>query len=229
MRLFDWGPSPFCMKVRAILEYKKVEYERVNVLGAPLYELWRRGKIGKVPALDLDGALICDSTDIAYELERRFPEPAIIPANARERGLCHALEDWADESLYWIGIYYQWLDPEGAPLTPRAFERVPVLGRAAYEVYLRRISKQVRHQGMARKPPQHIRSDLDRHLDAIGGMLEGREYVLDHGPLLCDFAMAAQLHYLRRTPVGGRALADRAAIAVYLDRMRSHRSAPHAR
>jgi glutathione S-transferase len=212
------------MKVRAILEYKRIEYERVMVLGAPMIELWRRGKIGKVPALDVDGTLICDSTDIAHELERRFPEPAIIPRNARERGLCHALEEWADESLYFIGIYYQWLDPEGAPLTPRAFERVPVLGRAAYELYLRRITKQVRNQGTGRKPPEHIRRDLERHLDAVQGLVDGREYLLERGPMLCDFALAAQLHYLRRTPVGGRALAEPAAIERYLDRMKAHRN-----
>jgi glutathione S-transferase len=225
MRLFDWGPSPFCMKVRAILEYKKIEYERVMVLGAPLYELWRRGKIGKVPALDLDGTLICDSTDIAHELERRYPQPAILPASARERGLCHALEEWADESLYWIGIYYQWLDPEGAPLTPRAFQKVPVLGRAAYEIYLRRVSRQLRQQGTGRKPPQHIASDLERHLDAAEGLLERRDYLLDGGPFLCDFALLAQLHYLRRTPVGGRTLAKRDAIERYLERMKRHRNA----
>ena len=76
IRLFDWGPSPFCLKVRAILDHKQVEYERRNVLGPALVELWRRGRIGKVPALEIDGALVCDSTDIAHELERRFPDPA---------------------------------------------------------------------------------------------------------------------------------------------------------
>ena len=85
LRLYDWGASPFCMKIRGILDYKDLPYERVMVLGRPLLELWRRGRIGKVPALDIDGELVCDSTDIAHVLERRFPTPPILPATARER------------------------------------------------------------------------------------------------------------------------------------------------
>ena len=223
MRLFDWGPSPFCMKVRAILDYKGLDYERIMVLGPPLLELMRRGRIGKVPALDLDGRLICDSTDIAYTLEEKFPERAILPPPARERAMCHALEDWADESLYFIGIYYQWRDPEGAAEVPRAFHRIPVFGRVAYPLFDRVIQRQLRGQGIARKPSGHVAADLERHLDAIESLLAGREFLLDEGPLLCDFAMASQLHYLRRTPVAGRALASRTAIGAYLDRMRAFR------
>src|SRR5690606_2499647 len=106
LNLYDWGPSPFCLKVRAILDHKGVAYTRTNVLGRGIWDVRRRGGIGKVPAMDFDGDLACDSTATALELEPRFPEPSIRPAAARERSLCLALEDWADESLYWLGIYY---------------------------------------------------------------------------------------------------------------------------
>ena len=62
---YDWPYSPFCMKVKAILRYKRVPFASVNPLGAAFSDIRRRGKIGKVPALDLDGTLIADSTDIA--------------------------------------------------------------------------------------------------------------------------------------------------------------------
>lgn len=176
-----------------------------------------------MPALDLEGRLICDSNDIAYALEEKFPDRAIVPPSDRDRGLCHALEDWADESLYFIGIYYQWRDREGAAEVPRAFYRIPVVGRVAYPLFDRVIQRQLRGQGIARKPPEHVAADLERHLDAIESLLEGREFLLDRGPLLCDFAMASQLHYLRRTPVAGRALASRTAILAYLDRMKALR------
>src|SRR5690242_413668 len=94
LRLFDWGQSPFCLKVRAILDYKGLRYQRRSVLGSAMIELRRRGGSGKVPALDLDGQLIVDSTDIAYALEPLAP-PAIIPVDARERAQCHVIEDWA--------------------------------------------------------------------------------------------------------------------------------------
>jgi glutathione S-transferase len=122
IRLFDWAPSPFSLKVRAILEYKGISYARMSILQPGSWlELRRRGKIGKAPALEIEGRLFVDSTDIAYELERRFPSPPIIPAKPRERALCHALEEWSDESLYFVGLYYQWHDPEGRKMVPQVF------------------------------------------------------------------------------------------------------------
>jgi glutathione S-transferase len=222
IRMFDWGPSPFCLKVRAILDYKGLAYDRMNVLGPPMIELWRRGRIGKVPALDIDGQLVCDSTDIAYALEQRHPEPAVLPASARDRALCHAIEDWADESIYFVGLYCQWLDEAGARMVPRAFGR-GLLGRASHLAYARLIRRQLRGQGTARKPAEHVRSDLERHIDAAHGLLDGRTFVLADAPLLCDFALAAQLIYLRRTPVGKPLVEARPAIVAFLDRMKSLR------
>ena len=110
--LYDWGPSPFCMKVRAVLAHKGLPYT-------------------KVPALDVDGEFLVDSTDIAHELERRFPTTPILPAAARERALCHALEDWSDESLYFFGLYYHWHEPAGRRQAAAYFART-WLGRLAF-------------------------------------------------------------------------------------------------
>ena len=63
---YDWPHSPFCMKVQAILDYKHLKYECVNPLSAR-GTLNRRGT-GKVPAIDIDGHFITDSTDIASAL-----------------------------------------------------------------------------------------------------------------------------------------------------------------
>jgi glutathione S-transferase len=63
-------------------------------------------------------------------------------------------------------------------------------------------------------------------------MLSGSAFLLGDQPLLCDFAVTAQLHYLSRTPVGERALAARPVIGAYRDRMKAlretTRSAPRA-
>jgi glutathione S-transferase len=225
--LFDWGPSPFCLKVRAILEHKGVPYERVPVLGPRFMELRRRGRTGKVPAVEFDGRLVTDSTEISYEIERLFPAPAIVPADVRQRALCHALEDWADESLYFIGLHFQWLDPEGAPMVARAFGG-SAFGRAVLPFYRRRIRAQVVGQGTGRKPPAAIAADLERQLAAIDGLLAPGPFLLGEQPLLCDFAVMSQLVYLSRPPASARLLAAHPTITAYLDRMRGLRSAAPA-
>lgn len=211
---YDWPYSPFCMKVRAILDYKQLQYERVNPVGR-IGAIRRRGGIGKVPAIEIDGELIVDSTDIAHELDRRFPDPPLLPCDPRERALCHAIEDWADESLYFIGLYYRWFEAEGRKPIPRAFGQSP-RGRITYRFYLRRILGQLRGQGTSRKAPEHVARDLERHLDAIEGLLAPGPYVLGRTPYLCDFALWGQLNYLAKTPVGGEAIKGRAAIGAFL-------------
>lgn len=213
---YDWPYSPFCMKVRAILRYKAVAFTTLNPLGR-MTEI-RRGKIGKVPALALDGMLIADSTDIAYALEDRFPEPKIIPAEPRRRGLCHALEDWADESLYFTGLYYRWFEAEGRRPVAGVFGS-SLKGRLAYRFYLRRILGQLRGQGTLRKPPDHVRRDLARQLDAAEMLVSQGDFLLGERPFLCDFALWGQPTYLRRTPVGRAEMAGRAATSAFLKRI----------
>jgi len=217
---YDWPYSPFCMKVRAILDYKRLAYERVNPLGPAVLRIRREGKVGKVPALELDGALIVDSTDIAYALEARFPEPPILPSDPRARALCHALEDWADESLYFLGLYYRWYEAEGRKPIPQVFGRSP-MGRLAYRFYLRRVLRQLNGQGTLRKPPEHVARDLARQLGAVEALLTPGPFVLGEHPWLCDFALCGQLNYLARTPVGKQALAGRAQASAFIARLQA--------
>jgi glutathione S-transferase len=227
IRLFDWAPSPFCMKVRAILSYKRVPYERVAVLGPSLVELVRRSNVRKVPALDIDGRMVVDSTDIAHEIERLFPQPAILPSEPGLRGLSHALEDWSDEALYFIGLYFQWIDPRGKPMVRKAFGSRP-LGVAARLFYQRRIAAQLRGQGTARKSHQQITADLRREFAALAAMLADRPFLLGQAPYLCDFAVNAQLVYLSRPPGSAELLREFAALGAYMERMKALRPAPAA-
>lgn len=217
IRFYDWPWSPFCMKVRAILDHKKLDYESVGVRGR-IGEIRRRGGIGKVPAIEIDGTFVADSTDIAHTLEERWPNPPILPADPRVRGLCHALEDWADESLYFIGLYYRWYDLEGRKPIPQVFGK-SLRSRLVYRLYLRRILEQLRGQGTLRKPAEHVRRDLERHLDACERILTPGGFLLGDRPYLCDFALWGQLNYLARTPVGGEAMRGRAAIRGFLAKL----------
>jgi glutathione S-transferase len=200
---YDWPYSPFCMKVRQVLDFKGVEYRSVNPL-AVRSGLRRRGT-GKVPAIELDGRFITDSTEIAHALDERFADPPLFPSDRRERALAQAIEEWADDSLYFIGLYYRWYDKRGRAEIPGKFGR-SLKGRLAYAYYLRLVLKQLKGQGTLRKAPEQVRRDLDRNLAAVEGLLIPGPFLFGEQPYLCDFALWGQLEYLRRTPVGGQAL-----------------------
>ncbi|MGE5562801.1 MAG: glutathione S-transferase family protein [Bacillota bacterium] len=215
---YDWPYSPFCMKVRAILDYKKADYRTVNPLAAR-GTLRRRGT-GKVPAIEIGGRFVSDSTEIAYALDERIAKPPLLPDSRRDRALCHLIEDWADESLYFLGLYYRWYDKAGRAEIPAKFGS-SIKGRFAYRFYLRLVLRQLRGQGTLRKSPDQVRRDLERSLDAIEGLLGPGPFLLGKQPYLCDFALWGQLNYLNRTPAGGRALKGRTRIVDFLRRLGS--------
>ena len=106
-RLFQFHPSPFCAKVRKILEYKGLEYEIEEV------DYLERGKLltasGQimVPALTIEtGETIVDSDRIAIRLEEVCPEPTIFPPG--QRGLHIALARYIDtaveEALFRVAV-----------------------------------------------------------------------------------------------------------------------------
>lgn len=231
--LYDWSPSPFCIKVRAILRHKGLAYRRLPAL-QHRREIARLGGTGKVPLLLMAGEAFADSTEIAHALERRFPSPPIVPRALRDHALCHALEDWADESLYFFGLYYHWHEPAGRARVSSYFGKT-LLGWLAFRPYLAKIERQLHGQGMSRKSPEQIYVELHRTLASIEGMLTDRSYLLGDGPFLCDFALMGQLVYLQRAPVTSNLLERWPATQHFLHRMKARyvsekdtgMSAPH--
>src|SRR5664279_4024976 len=127
--LHQWEISPFCGKVRRILEHKGLGYQTVNYNGLRARKAAGLSKPGTLPVIDYDGQRVQDSTDIAEFLEQKHPTPALYPSDPTQRAQAHFWEDWADESLYWFELYLRFADPE-----PRA-RAVALLseGRPAFE------------------------------------------------------------------------------------------------
>ena len=90
--------SHYSEKARWALDYKGVEHVR-RAVRPGLQELTaRRLRAGRtVPILEIQGRALGDSTRIIEEIERRWPEPALYPADAEERREALAVEDHFDE------------------------------------------------------------------------------------------------------------------------------------
>ena len=91
--------SHYNEKARWALDYKKVPHRRRPIGPDYLFQAWRKTGQGKLPILFLDGVAVWDSTRIIETLERRFPEPALYPADPAQRARALALEDFFDEQL----------------------------------------------------------------------------------------------------------------------------------
>ncbi len=97
-RLYQFMTSPYCAKVRKILEYKGLDFETVEVDYIERKELIAASGQMMVPALTLvSGETIVDSERIALRLEESHPEPTIFPLGWR--GLHEALARYFDTEL----------------------------------------------------------------------------------------------------------------------------------
>jgi glutathione S-transferase len=84
VRLYQFVTSPFCAKVRKILDYKGIDYELVEVDYLDRRALLEASGQIMVPALTLEsGDTLTDSDRIAHRLEEVYPEPAIFPTEWR--------------------------------------------------------------------------------------------------------------------------------------------------
>lgn len=90
--------SPYNEKARWALDHKGVPHVRRAVTPG-LQELRaRRLRAGRtMPVLEVSGRAIGDSTKIIEEVEQRWPEPPLYPADPQERRRALELEEYFDE------------------------------------------------------------------------------------------------------------------------------------
>ena len=86
LTLYDASRCPYCARARIVLAEKDIPYETVEIdLSDRPAWLYEKNPSGKVPVLEDDGWVLPESAVIAEYLDERFPEPALLPADAAER------------------------------------------------------------------------------------------------------------------------------------------------
>lgn len=100
IELYQFELSQYSEKVRLILDYKELNYRKIEVTpGIGQVELFQMSGQTKVPVIKDGNQVVADSTEIAKYLDRHYPERPLIPEDPKQRGLCLLIEEWADESI----------------------------------------------------------------------------------------------------------------------------------
>jgi glutathione S-transferase len=98
--LYDAPRCPYCARVRIVLAEKGAEYETVEIdLSDRPDWLYEKNPLGKVPVFEEDGFVLPESEVIMEYLEERYPEPALLPADAEDRALVRLRIDRFDTNL----------------------------------------------------------------------------------------------------------------------------------
>jgi glutathione S-transferase len=223
LTLHQFEISPFCDKIRRVLNVKRVPYQTREVGLLESQMGYRKlNPIGKVPTIvDDDGTVVADSTDIAYYLEERHPTPPLVPRDARERALMHVLEDWADESLYFYEVRLRFgiAHNRARTLAKLVQQESTVVKMLAPVLAPLAIGQQLKAQGIGRRSDAQVLADLGRHLDALAALLAGRDYLVGSVLTLADIAVFAQLFAIRDSSEGGAAVLAHHEVNAFMERV----------
>ena len=229
LTLYQFEISPFCDKVRRVLQWKGQPYEIREVsLQEGFLQVRKSNPAGKLPYLEHHGRVVADSTDIAHYLEATYPEPPLLPEDPVERALCHVLEDWADESLYFYEMRLRFTLPHNAERwVPELVAHDNLAVRSLSPYLLPRIlGAQLHQQGLGRKPIDQVLRDVQRHVEALDRLLDEREWLVGEALSLADIAVFAQLVCLRGAEEGAKLIDSRPGLAAWLERVDRATSGP---
>lgn len=219
--LYGTRLSPFVEKVARALELKKLRFDLV-VPRSPLDFRRSNPRTGKIPALDLDGERLYDSTFILRALEARFPDPPLLAEDPRVAAAQRQLEDWSDESLYWYLMALRWSEANRrAAVEQISAEAAPAWRPLMRLLAPRRLGGTTRAQGLGRLPHATLVRELGILLDDLVLLLGERPFFYASRPNVADLALYGQFRMALSgpTPEAAALLCDRAALVDHTKRV----------
>lgn len=194
LELYQFELSQYSEKVRFILDYKGLDYRKVEVTpGIGQVDLFRMTGQRQVPVLKDGSRFIVDSTEIAKYLDAQYPEKPLIPTDPKLRGLCLMMEEWADESIGTKGrkALFSAISQDKSfrtsllpSSTPDIFKTL--VGEVPND-FLNFLGSGV---GYSTDTINRAIADLKQDLEALTLILADSSYLCGEEPSLADFAVA---------------------------------------
>ena len=205
-RVYGGLGSPYSMKMRAVLRYRRLPYLFIRAMG-------KQGPIAHVrppviPVLQFpDGSWHVDSTPMIDELEALHPGlRSIVPEDPAHAYLAYLLEDFADEWVTKMMFHYRWYRDVDQECFARegSFDHQGSVGREQLE----RVSAVFRERQVGRMPLvgcteqnlpliegtfRELVTSLDEHVSQ-------QPYLFGTRPSRADFALYGQLSQLASDP-----------------------------
>jgi glutathione S-transferase len=228
--LYQFTLSPYCVKVRRILEYKDLDFATVEVNPFNRRQVRRLSGQTRVPVLVERAAsdagrgatVVADSTAIAAFLDRRYPGSPVYPADPGERARVAILEEWSDETFAGNLIPFKIFTPGNArrmveqskPFYPKHwyYEALYPLGPALLKGLNMR-----RRRG---RSLASLRRDFLGDLDHLEGLAAAEPYLAGPRPTVFDFGVWGLLRTLEGLR-GEELIASRPALASWYERLRA--------
>ncbi len=217
-RLIGAIPSPYSVKMRAIMRYRRLPFDWVPRTPEVADEIAHvRPAIMPVVRFPDDGSHHVDSTPIALALERRHPGArSILPEDPALAFLSYLIEDMADEWGTKIMFHYRWFRELDRDYCSRWIAR-EALG-AADDRTIEQAAQIFRERQVGRMPlvgctPANaplIEETYRRLLDILEGHVGAQPFLFGGRPALADFGWFGQLYQCAIDPTPMAIMRERA-------------------
>lgn len=206
-RLFGNELSPYSVKVRSYLRYKRIPHEWVVRTPAVEEEFSRYAKLPLVPLLVTpEGEGWQDSTPIIERLEARFPEPSIHPPEPAAAFVSALLEEYADEWGNKPMFHYRWFYPADQQSAGERLARSMMPDLSEDQVpngigmITSRMIPRLSFVGSTDATKDQIEASYRRQLAILDRHLASRTYLFGERPAFGDFGLYAQLYQCSTDP-----------------------------
>jgi len=183
--LHHFDQSPFSEKIRLIFGLKKMAWTSVRISRImPRPDLMPlTGGYRRTPVMQIGADIYCDTQCIMRELERRFPEPSLLPSGYE--GLAWGSAMWTDRSFFQntVNLVFGSLGDQ----VPADFiaDREKLRG-ARFDI------------GAMKAMIPQMRDQFRAHLQWIDAQLcDERTWIAGERPSLCDVDAYMNIWYLR--------------------------------
>jgi glutathione S-transferase len=204
-----WGTpdlSSFCSKVEIYLRMVGLPYETRTADA-------RKAPLGKLPYVDDEGKVICDSRNIIEHFEARLPTPLDHGLGAQERALCCAFRALLEEECYFYTLRLRWVEDDGfAQYLPTLTQYGKELGMPGWlaplllrSVVRKGVIKSTYGQGAGRHSLEEIDRRMCEAVEATATQLGQGPYFLGERPRVIDATVFSFLWSLRAGPFESRA------------------------
>ena len=204
--LHHYDASPFSEKVRLVLGRKGLPWRSAlqpNMMPKPeLVPL--TGGYRRIPVLQIDADVYCDSQRIVRELERLHPAPTLYPDGSE--GICFALNLWADRMLFQAAVPVVF--GKIGPAVPKEFieDRRRLMGGGDFAAFI--------------SAAPLFAEQLRAHVSLLEAQLsDGRSFLLGGEPSLADFAGYHPVWFLRAIAPAAAALAEFSGVGKWAERV----------
>jgi glutathione S-transferase len=201
--LWHYSFSNYNEKARWALDFKRIPHRRRSVMPGGFRGLWLSRGDRTLPAIDIDGKRIIDSTAIIGALEARQPDPPLHPPDPEERRRALGLEEYFDEQAghdmrrvgFWelrenldYGLDFMTTDQ---PAIKARVAKVRL--RLAFPVVWAYMNRRYDFTG---KAVEQSRGVLAAALDRIESERDGRDYLVGESFTVADLTASALLYPL---------------------------------